>query len=196
MLASITPLGERGRQATWGVTVGAFAIGSALAGAALGALAGALGGMSVPGSFGAHARLAALAVAAVAAIALDVRGDSVPGPRRQVDERWLDEFRGWVYGLGFGAQLGAGVVTIVSSASTYLALLAAVLSGSLARGAAILGSFGFVRGLGPLVAARVRTPGQLVALHSWLLRHRSRARILGIAAMAAILALAAVWAAS
>ena len=38
-----------------------------------------------------------------------------------------DEFRGWVYGLGYGAQLGLGVSTVVSSAATYVALLAALL---------------------------------------------------------------------
>ena len=54
---------------------------------------------------------------------------AVPGPRRQVDERWLDEYRGWVYGAGYGAQLGLGVTTVVSSAATYVALLAAFLTG-------------------------------------------------------------------
>ena len=58
----------------------------------------------------------------------------VPGPRRQVNERWLDEYRGWVYGLGFGAQLGLGVTTIVTSAATYVALFAALLSGTPAAG--------------------------------------------------------------
>jgi len=40
MLASITPLGERGRQATWGITVSAFLLGSTAAGMALGSGSG------------------------------------------------------------------------------------------------------------------------------------------------------------
>src|SRR5437588_336686 len=43
MLASITPLGERGRHAHWAVTVSAFAIGATAAAIVLGALIGALG---------------------------------------------------------------------------------------------------------------------------------------------------------
>ena len=42
MLASITPLGERGRNATWAITVTAFTVGATLAGAAVGALLGGL----------------------------------------------------------------------------------------------------------------------------------------------------------
>ena len=60
-----------------------------------------------------------------------------PGPRRQVNERWLDDYRGWVYGLGFGAQLGLGVTTVVTSAATYATLLACALSGAPGRGALI-----------------------------------------------------------
>src|SRR5664279_1224586 len=152
MLASITPLGERGRQATWGITVTFFLFGATTAAAAAGALAGALGGLLLP-ALGSHGRFAALAVALLAAIALDAGGARVPGPRRQVDERWLDEFRGWVYGLGYGAQLGLGVSTVVSSAATYVALLAALLCADPGAGAAILGLYGAIRGLSPLLAS-------------------------------------------
>src|SRR5438067_2454014 len=46
MLASITPLGERGRHATWGVTVTAFLLGSVLAGLVVGAALGAAGSVA------------------------------------------------------------------------------------------------------------------------------------------------------
>ena len=59
-----------------------------------------------------------------AAVLLELLPGRMPGPRRQVNERWLDEYRGWVYGLGFGAQLGLGVSTVVSSAATYVAIIA------------------------------------------------------------------------
>ena len=46
-------------------------------------------------------------------LAVDLSNRTVPGPRRQVDERWLDRYRGWVYGVGYGSQLGLGIVTVV-----------------------------------------------------------------------------------
>src|SRR5689334_9638410 len=123
MLASITPLGERGRRSTWSVTVSAFLLGAAAAGGAAGAALGALGALTLPGGLAWHARAAILAGALALAIILDVAAHPAPGPRRQVDERWLDRYRGWVYGVGYGSQLGLGVTTIVSSTATYVALL-------------------------------------------------------------------------
>jgi hypothetical protein len=187
MLASITPLGERSRHGKWGVTVTAFLIGSGVTGALVGALAGGAGRLLIPASVGAHPRLAALALAALVALALDASG-AVPGPGRQVNERWLQEYRGWVYGLGYGAQLGAGVVTVVTSAATYVALLAALLSGGGGRGAVIVGLYGLVRGVTPLAAAGVRGPAQLVALHRALGRSRVPAARGGLLALAAVLA--------
>jgi hypothetical protein len=185
MLASITPLGERGRRSTWGVTVTAFALGATAAGAAAGALAGTLGTV-MPAS--PHVRLAAVLGALAVALALDVLA-AVPGPRRQVNERWLDEYRGWVYGLGYGAQLGLGLTTIVSSAATYAAFAAAFLAGP-AGGAAIVGCFGAIRGLTPFVAAHVRTPGQLMAVHRWIERWRGPVRRATTVALAALCAVA------
>jgi hypothetical protein len=167
MLASITPLGERGRQSHWTVTVAAFALGATGAGAGAGALLGALGSL-LPGHAGSHARTAVIAAAVIAAVAVDLRTATVPGPRRQVDERWLDRYRGWVYGLGFGSQLGLGIVTVVTSAATYVVLLCALASGDPVTGAAIMGLYGALRGLTPLLAAGVRTPQHLMALHARL----------------------------
>jgi hypothetical protein len=191
MLASITPLGERGRQSTWAVTVTAFLFGAAAAAAASGALAGAVGALVLPGIAN-DARFVALAVALAIAVALDMLRDPAPGPRRQVNERWLDEFRGWVYGLGFGAQLGVGVTTVVASAATYVALSAAFLSGSVAAGAVIVGSFGLVRGLTPLAAARVDRPERLVAFHARFDRLRAGALAGAVGALAILLALSIV----
>jgi hypothetical protein len=190
MLASITPLGERGRQARWGVTVAAFLTGATAAGAAAGALAGAAGSLALPSGLAIHARLGALGVAALLALALDAGPARVPGPRRQVDERWRDRYRGWVYGLGYGAQLGLGVTTIVSSAATYLTLVAALLTGSAAQGALVVGLYGALRGATPLATARVRRPDQLVALHRKLARWRAPTTRLGCVLLGAILALA------
>jgi hypothetical protein len=190
MLASITPLGERGRNTTWGITVTAFIVGATAAGAALGAALGLLGALLVPNGVSMDARLAVLAALVALAIALDVIPRRVPGPRRQVNERWLDEYRGWVYGLGYGAQLGVGVTTIVSSAGTYVAMAAAFLAERPATGAVIVGCFGAVRGLTLLAGASVRTPGQLLAMHSALTQWQRRAQWGGVAVLSAMLALA------
>jgi hypothetical protein len=198
MLASITPLGERGRRSRWGPTVSAFLLGAAGAGALAGAVFGAAGALALgdAGSAGsasgdARTRLAVLAAALLLAVALDALR-KVPGPRRQVNERWLDAFRGWVYGLGFGAQLGLGVTTIVSSAATYVAMLAAFLTGSVGGGALVLGCFGLVRGLTPLAAARVRRPEQLMSMHARLERWREPAARAAPALLACAFVLAGV----
>ncbi len=175
MLASITPLGERGRGSSWGVTVAALAIGATAAGALAGAALGALGKLGAtelgaPTPRGRELMLAGGLALAAGAELLPVR---LPGPRRQVNEHWLVQFRGWVYGLGFGAQLGLGVATVVSSAATYVAGLAAVLAGSAGAGALILGVYGLLRGLTPLTAVRVRRPDQLLAMHARLQRWRA-----------------------
>ncbi len=201
MLASITPLGERGRQAHWGVTITAFALGAAGAGALAGAGAGAVGEIAsralagggaarASDALGAHSRLAVLAVGLLAAIMLDAGARPVPGPRRQVDERWLDDYRGWVYGLGFGAQLGLGVTTVVTSAATYVALLAALLTADPLRGAVIVGCYGAIRGLTPLAAAGVRAPGQLLLMHRRLDRGRGATDRACMLVLVAIFALA------
>src|SRR5579871_4096471 len=135
MLASITPLGERSRRSRWGVTVTAFALGAIAAAGAAGAVLGLLGAAVGMDGASLRARLAILAGALVVAIAIDLSGRRVPGPRRQVDERWLDRYRGWVYGLGYGSQLGLAVTTVVTSAATYAALACAVLSGRAPDGA-------------------------------------------------------------
>ncbi len=192
MLASITPLGERGRHRTWWITVTAFVIGSTAAAAAAGAVLGAAGRLLPSSALGADGRLAILAGACVVALVLDAGPVRVPGPRRQVNKHWLDQYRGWVYGLGFGAQLGLGVTTIVTSAATYVALLAAFLSGSPARGALVFGCFGAVRGLSLLVAAHVKNPAQLRALHRAIDRWRVPSRRWGMVLLGLIGVLALV----
>lgn len=186
MLASITPLGERGRRSHWGITVSAFLLSATVAGAGAGAVLGALGSIVLP----AHSTLTVLAVAIAVALVLDGIPRAVPGPRRQVDERWLDRYRGWVYGAGYGSQLGLGVTTIVSSAATYIAVLAAFLTASIGSGALILGCYGAVRGLTPLAAAGVRSQRQLIDFHRALARWRGPARWGAVAAEAGMLVLA------
>jgi hypothetical protein len=188
MLASITPLGERGRHASWAVTIGAFLIAATTAGASLGLLVGALGSSLLPAGVSSQARLIALAVVALGALTVDLVAARVPGPRRQVDPRWRDSYRGWVYGLGYGAQLGLGVATIVPSAATYLMLTAALVTGSAADGALIVGLYGALRGATPLAAATVNRPEQLLSLHRQLARWRAPAGRIVLLLLGAIVA--------
>lgn len=154
MLTSITPLGERGRGNRWWLTVSGYVLGSLVAGTAMGALLGGLGALlplTVP------VALALLGVAAVVALAVDleVGGLQRPTIHRQVDDAWRDTYRGWVWGLGYGLQLGLGVVTIVTSSTVYLTWLCAVLTGSVAGGALVGAAFGLARAVPVLGTWRV-----------------------------------------
>jgi len=141
MLGSITPLGERGRGSRWGVTVTAYLFGSVAGGAAFGA---ALGWIGSPLDLSPNARLALLGVAIVIGIAFDlgVGGLRLPSTHRQVDEAWRASYRGWVWGLTFGAQLALGVITVVTTALVYVTWLGAGLAGSLGAGALVGSAFG------------------------------------------------------
>jgi sulfite exporter TauE/SafE len=140
-------------------------VASTLAAAALGALLGAIGA-AVNMTRADGWRVAALLVVLAAALALELSGRRLPGPRRQVDERWLDEYRSWVYGAGYGAQLGLGLTTVVVSGAVYAALAAALLSGSTLAGALIFGTFGLARGATVLSTAHVDNPARLRRLHT------------------------------
>src|SRR4051794_95755 len=133
MLGSITPLGERGHARRWSSTVAYYFAGSVLGGATIGGLLGLLGagaaalGLRPSGSL-------VLGVVAVLCLAgtlvdLQVGGLRLPTVHRQVNEDWLVRYRGWVIGAGFGFQLGLDVVTIVTTATVYGMLAAALLSG-------------------------------------------------------------------
>jgi len=184
MLASITPLGERSRRQRWWLTVLALIVGGAGAGAVLGASL-ATAGRALP--LGRAERLDLLLGIAALGATIELLG-RLPTHRRQVDQSWLGRYRGWVYGLGFGAQLGVGVSTIVTTAAVYLTLAAAALAPSVTAGAAIGGVFGLLRGATVLVAARVDSPARLTALHGRLHRLEPAARTFALAAQAVVIA--------
>lgn len=189
MLGSITPLGERGRGARWWLTTTAYVVASTAAGVAIGALLG-LAGMPLAGALPQSVRLGFVAVAIVLGLVFDLRvfGLRLPTVRRQVNEEWMIRYRGWVYGAGFGAQLGAGAVTIVTTSATYAALIVAFLSGNIAIGAAIGGSFGLIRALTVFLVAGVRRPEQLGRVYRALERLDPASRGLTLAGQLAIAA--------
>jgi hypothetical protein len=194
MLTSITPLGERGRGNRWGVTATALIAGCLVAGAAAGALAGGLGALAL-GGVEIEARLALVAAGLAVGLALDLAwgGTRLPTVRRQVNEDWLHAYRGWVYGLGFGLQLGVGAATIVGASAIYATFLCSFAAASVGAGALIGAIFGTVRGASVLAGRRVRGPGELVELGRRLRRWEAPARRLALLVQGAlsILALAA-----
>ncbi len=188
MLTSITPLGERGRGQRWWLTASWLTFGHLLGGLVLGL---GLAGVGVAlhaavGDLGTVAEVRVIAAAMLAAALFDLAGGRLPG-RRQVDERWLGTYRGWVYGVGFGFQLGLGFVTVVNTAL----FVAFVVGGALVGGPAAIGLgvvYGAVRALLAIANARVRSVEQLKRLHRRLDRAASGVRIGGAGLVAAVAA--------
>ena len=168
MLTSINPLGERGRNSRYGVTVVAYVVGTVVGGLTMGAGFGAIGqGLAAIARPSAMTIAVLVVVIGVVGVVLDMRiaGLKVPSYHRQVNEDWLTRYRGWVYGSGFGFQLGLGFVTIVPSASIYAVFLISILSGSVRTGALIGLTFGLVRSLMILLMANATTPESLRDSH-------------------------------
>lgn len=162
------------------MTTTAYALGCALGGAATGLVLGSVGALLPP--------LPVLVVAGAAclvAAAADLAPGRLPVGRRQVDERWLGLYRGWVYGLGFGVQLGLGVVTIVSSAATFAVLAVALLTQSPLAGALVGLVFGSARALPTLLVRRVDSPDRLRQLARSVEQHSGAAARTTVAALAA-----------
>lgn len=167
MISSITPMGERARHYRYGSTAAWFVLGAVLGGATLGvgaaALAAALGALH-PAPEAAVAAAALLALVAASSDA-QIGGFRLPGHRRQVNEVWLDRYRSWVYGAGFGWQIGVGLATFIVTAAVYLMIALAALTGSPAAAFAICTGFGFLRGMAVLLSRRATTTERLQALH-------------------------------
>jgi hypothetical protein len=183
MLSSIHPLGERGRSNRWGVTVTAHVIGAVAGGALVGLLLGSVGWVLDDVGLDPTLRAAVLVPLAIVAAVVDARGWPrwLPRTRRQVDERWLHAFRGWVYGIGFGVQLGMGVSTIITAATVYVIGALAVVVGSPLAGLALGGAFGLARGLTILAGRSIQSPERLVEFHRGLVARRN----LGVSAAVA-----------
>ena len=166
MLASISPFGERARNNRWWVTLALFGAACTLGGAALGGLVGGAGALLVGHPSGGAIRWVAL-VACLAAAGADTAGWVLP-PHRQVDEGWLTAYRRWVYASGFGLQLGAGLMTVITTAAVPLVFLLALLSGRVTDGLLIGATFGMARAAPVAGLARTHTPAALRRRHQRL----------------------------
>lgn len=166
MLSSLNPMSERARGHRFSATACWYVVGSIAGGALLGAgcAVGAFGfgRLDAPDTVGWALALAGAAVA----VASDtgIGGWSLPTHPRQVDERWLDRYRRWIYASGYGIQIGSGFATYIMTAGVYLTALLAVVTGSPAQALTAGLTFGLVRGLGVLIAAPARDPRSLGAV--------------------------------
>jgi hypothetical protein len=193
MLSTITPIGERGRNHRYYSTAAWFVSGAVLGGATLGLgaaiLAAGVGALDVS----ADAALGAAALLAAVTIASDLKvgGFRLPSHTRQVNETWLDQYRSWVYGGGFGWQIGVGLATYVTTSAVYLMVAMAALTGSPATAFAIVTGFGLVRGLAVLLGRNLTSPDRLMALHRRLEELLPTAQRAVVLVQAAALAVAA-----
>jgi hypothetical protein len=183
MLSSITPLGERGQGRRWGATAGWYLAGSVAGGTAVGFALGAAGGL-LPLTPSAVAL--AIVVLAGAGTLVDLGLGRLPTIHRQVNEDWLRQYRSWVVGAGYGAQLGAGFVTIVTTAAVYLTFALAMLTGSALAGAAVGAVFGLSRALPVLAQRRATTAARVGAIHRRLEAWAPGARRAAVAAQGAV----------
>ena len=165
MLSTVTPIAERGRGHRFAVTATWFVVGSVLGGATLGGIT-ALGALALDG-VSTDVALAVAGVAALVGAAIDAGVARVRPPffKRQLDDAWLDRYRGWVYGLGFGWQIGVGFATYIMTTAVPVTALLAALTGSPAVGFLVGLAFGLVRGLAILGSAPATTTAALGRLH-------------------------------
>jgi hypothetical protein len=165
MLSTVTPMAERGRGHRFWVTAAWFLAGGLAGGLTLGIAAAlcALACAVIPSGV-------ALAVAGACALVGSVvdagfLGVRPPFFKRQLDDAWLDRYRGWVYGLGFGWQIGVGFATYIMTTAVPVTVAFGALSGDplLATGVGLL--FGFVRGSAIAISGPATTTASLATIH-------------------------------
>jgi hypothetical protein len=187
MVSAINPLAERGRGYRYWLTTLWFVTGAVAGGAVLGAVAAVAAWPARALPTPAAASIASLGC--LVALACDGRVGRfrLPIHPRQVNERWLTQYRRWLYASGFGFQIGTGFATYIMTAATYLVVLLAALTGS--PGWAVMTglAFGLVRGSAVLLSSRCRSPESLRALHLRLDRVEpaSRRAVMGVEVVAA-----------
>jgi hypothetical protein len=167
MLSQVTPIAETGRGNRFGRTAAWFVAGALVGGLTLGA--GMAAGATVTRAAGLPdgAALVLIALGALVTATLDARILPIAPPflRRQVNEDWLVNYRPWVYGGGFGWQIGVGVSTYIMTAAVFLVIGVGILGASPLTAFAIALTFALVRGLAVLLGAPLRSLAALHAFH-------------------------------
>jgi hypothetical protein len=196
MVSTITPVGERGRGNRYRNTAAWFVVGATVGGAMLGGaaavLAWAVAAVHVSGGAAGSIAAAGSVLAAAGDAGLGVH---FPLFRRQVNERWLDQFRGWFYGVGFGWQIGVGFATYIMTAAVFLTVLLAALTASPVAALALGTTFGVTRGLAVLLTSRLVTPAELRAFHRRFdaLGAPVRSAVIGVELAVAVIASLVAW---
>ncbi|HUO48694.1 MAG TPA: hypothetical protein VMU09_07670 [Acidimicrobiales bacterium] len=190
MLSTITPMGERTRGRRYAATVRWFVAGGLCLGALMAALAAAVRAVGASTTWTAAGALGACVL--VAASDLRVLGVGLPVHHRQVNERWLDEFRPWVYGAGFGWQLGTGLATYITTGGVYLLIVLGALGADPLTALELGVLFGMARGLAIAAGRGVAGPEALLALHRRLAVLEPASRRLVVATVLAAAAVLAV----
>jgi hypothetical protein len=172
MMSTITPFGEKGRGHRYGATAAWFVSGSIAGGLTSGAVAAGLAALWSATRLASHAEVAGLiaGLAALGGAAVDsgALGPILPLVRRQVDDGWVVRYRPWVYGSGFGWQIGTGVTTYLMTTAVPVWMISAVLTGSPVAAVGVGGLFGLARGSTVLATSGASTPDRLRALHAGL----------------------------
>jgi hypothetical protein len=182
MVETITPAGCGSRHRHL-AALALFALGAGLAAAGLGAVLGLAGSVLDPAW-----TLPALAVLALVAAAREAGLVRLPLPelRHQVPERWRREWPLPAWSLGYGAGLGAGVLTHQPVGTFWVAAAGALALGDPPVSALCLLPFGLGRALMVALPARGgRDPAAAVE------RLAARRRVLRPANAAALVAVAA-----
>jgi MFS family permease len=167
MLSQLTPVGEASRGYRYRTTATWFVLGAIVGGATLGAVMAALAaavstiGATSTTLLGIAAGLAAFG----ATVDSGVLGVAPPFFKRQVNEYWLGRYRAWVYGSGFGWQIGTGITTYIMTAAVFVTVAYGALTAGPWAALALGVFFGLTRGLAVLLTASRRTTAELFALH-------------------------------
>lgn len=124
------------------------------------AMAAGLAGMLLAGVGGMLPTASSLVILALLTVAylgaeLALWPMPVPQTSRQVPSRWRRRFPQPVTAALYGALLAPGVGTTVPFPSFVIVLAAAALSGSLMRGAIIMGSYGVMRAIVAVLVANL-----------------------------------------
>lgn len=198
MLSTITPLAEQGRGHRYRLTATWFVIGSVLGGATLGVGAALLALLVAQLAPSAAVALAVASLAAILTASSDLRlfGRQLPIHPRQVNELWLGKFRSWVYGVGFGWQIGVGFATYIMTAAVYLMVVLSGLTAAPVVAFAVCTAFGLVRGLAIMLGSTITSPERLLAFHRRFdaLAEPIRRAVIGVQLAVAAVAAFALWA--
>jgi MFS family permease len=191
MLSTITPLAEKSRGHRWSATATWYLGGALAGGAALGAVLALLAaGVHVltPTTTTSTVAIAVATGLALLAATAEAGVVALPIHHRQVNERWLDAYRPWVYATGFGWQIGTGVATYIKTSAVYVLIALAALTGNPLVAFAVGVLFGLVRGMAVFASRGITTTSALATFHRRFMEldRPARATVVAVEVTAAI----------